>query len=82
MTVGTNQVVEVTLNSPANVYLVNAQGYKDYLNGNEFSYKGGYAADSPYRIRIPSSNRWYVIVDSGEEPISGIESSVKVKSAS
>ena len=77
MTVGVNQAAEVTLNCPANVYLVNAQGYKDYLNGNEFSYKGGYAADSPYRIPIPSSNHWYVIVDSGEGPVSGIDPALK-----
>ena len=74
-------VVEVTLNQSANAYLVNAQGYQNYLNGNEFSYQGGYTTQSPYRIRIPSSNHWYVIVDNGDGPISGIVSSAKVKRA-
>jgi hypothetical protein len=81
MTTGPNLVVEVTLNKAANAYLVNAQGYQNYLNGNEFSYRGGYATNSPYRIRIPSSNHWYLIVDNGDEPFGNIISSTKVKKA-
>lgn len=81
MTVGSNVVAEVTLNQAAYVYLVNAQGYQNYLSGGDFSYRGGYTTTSPYRIKIPSSNRWYVIVDNGSEPVTGITSSVKVKNA-
>lgn len=81
MTVGPNVVAEVTLNQAAYVYLVNAQGYQNYLSGGDFSYRGGYTTTSPYRIKIPSSNRWYVIVDNGSEPVTGITSSVKVKNA-
>ena len=81
MTTGPRLVAEVSLNRPANVYLVNGQAYQNYLNGKEFSYKGGYTADSIYRIPIPSSNHWYVIVDSGDEAITGLVSSAKVKNA-
>ena len=81
MTTGPNMVVEVMLSQPANAYLVNAQGYQNYLNGNDFKHYGGYAANSPYRIMIPSSNHWYVIIDNGDAPIAGITSSVKVKRA-
>lgn len=81
MTTGVNLVVEITLNHAAYAYLVNQQGYQYYLNGNEFSYHGGYTTESPYRIRIPSSNHWYVIVDNGDEPIGGLISSAKVKRA-
>lgn len=81
MTTGPILVAEVTLNKPANAYLVNAQGYQNYLSGNEFSYQGGCAANSPYRIRIPSSNHWYLIVDNGDEPFGNITSSVRVKNA-
>lgn len=79
MTTGPSLVVEVTLNHAANVYLVNAQGYQNYLNGAEFSYQGGYTTDKTYRIRIPSSNHWYIIVDNGDDPITGITASAKVK---
>ena len=81
MTTGPGIYVEVTINQPANVYLVNAQGYQKYLNGDEFKSSGGYASNSPYRIVIPSSNHWYVIVDNGDGPIAGITSSAKVKRA-
>lgn len=81
MTTGPNLVAEVTLNKAAYVYLVNAQGYQNYLNGSDFSYHGGYASQSPYRVRIPSSNRWYVVVDNGDEPIAGTTASAKVKNA-
>ena len=81
MTTGPNMVAEVTINRSANAYLVNAQGYQNYLNGNDFKYYGGYATSSPYCIVIPSSNHWYVIIDNGDGPIAGITSSVKVKRA-
>lgn len=81
MTTGPDIVVEVTLNKPANVYLVNSQGYQNYLNGNEFKSYGGYAESSPYLIWIPSSNHWYVIIDNGDDQISGITSSARVKRA-
>lgn len=81
MTTGPSMVAEVTLNKAANAFLVNAQGYQNYLNGNDFKYYGGYAANSPYYIFIPSSNHWYLIVDNGDGPIAGITSSVKVKRA-
>ncbi len=79
MTTGPQICVEVSLNYPANVYLVNSQGYQNYLNGGDFSYHGGYSSDLTYRIKIPSSNHWYVIVDSGNEPISTIVATAKVK---
>lgn len=81
MTTGPNMVVEVSISQPAYVYLVNAQGYQSYLNGDEFKSYGGYASSSPYRILIPSSNHWYVIVDNGDGPIASITSSAKVKRA-
>lgn len=81
MTTGPYLVVEVTLNHAAYVYLVNQQGYQNYLNGNEFSHHGGYTTESLFRIRIPSSNHWYVVVDNGDEPIAGLISSAKVKRA-
>lgn len=80
MTTGKPQIVEVTMSQPAYVYLVNAQAYQKYLEGKEFTYEGGRATDKTYRVVIPSSNHWYVIVDNGDDPIEGITSSVKVKS--
>ena len=80
MPIGANLVVEVTINRAANVYLVNAQAYQNYLAGKEFSYRGGYTTDLTSRLTIPTSNRWYIIVDNGDEPITGTTASAKVKS--
>ena len=79
MTTGPNIGVEVTLSQNAYAYLVNAKGYQDYLNGNNFSHSGGYASSSPYTIRIPSSNHWYVIIDNGDGSVAGITASARVK---
>ena len=79
MPIGTSIYAEVTINHSAYAYLVTAQSYQNYLEGKEFSYKGGFASNSPYKIPIPSSNHWYVIIDNGDESISGITSEVKVK---
>lgn len=72
-------VAEVTLNQAAYVYLVNQRDYQNYLNGDEFSYHGGYVTESPFCIEIPSSNHWYIVVDNGEKSIAGLTSSAKVK---
>ncbi|MBC8572077.1 DUF1883 domain-containing protein [Jingyaoa shaoxingensis] len=81
MTTGPSMVVEVTISPAGYAYLVNAQGYQNYLNGNDFKYYGVSGLSSSHRITIPSSNHWYVIVDNGDGPIAGITSSVKVKRA-
>lgn len=82
MPMQTGIFAEVTLNQAAYVYLVNAQGYQNYLAGKDFSCQGGFAASTPYRIRIPSANHWYVIVDNGDDSIAGITATVRVKTGS
>ena len=79
MPMGASLAVEVTLNKSAYAYLVNAQNYQNYISGKNFSYYGGYTTENPYRINIPSSNHWYVIIDNGDDVVTGITSSVKVK---
>lgn len=81
MTTGPDMVAEVVLNKAANVYLVNTQGYQNYLNGDDFKSYGGYTDGSPYCILIPTSNHWYIIIDNGDEPISDIKSSARVRRA-
>ncbi len=72
--------VEVELSSDAFVYLVNAQNYQNYFNGDDFRYYGGFANESPYAINIPSSGHWYVIIDNGDEALSVESTSTKIKS--
>ena len=58
------EIVEVTLRgSGANVLLVNSTNLSNYKAGRRTSYTGGLVTRSPYRMAIPGSGRWYVIVD-------------------
>lgn len=80
MPTGSPICVEVELSSSAFVYLVNAQNYQNYFNGDDFRYYGGFANETPYAIDIPSSGHWYVIIDNGDETLSVENTSTKIKS--
>lgn len=58
-------VVEVTLNHPANVQLLDAVNYGKYSQGQPFQYHGGHATDSPVQLAAPSAGRWHLVVDLG-----------------
>ena len=59
-------VVEVTLaGNAANVMLLDAANFQNYRQGNAYSYHGGYARTSPYRIPAPGPGRWHLVVDLG-----------------
>lgn len=77
---GPNIYVEVMLDSPANVYLVNPQNYQNYLNGDDFRFYGGFADKSSFYVDVPSSGHWYVIIDNGDETLSVENTSTKIKS--
>ncbi|MBN9122822.1 MAG: DUF1883 domain-containing protein [Planctomycetes bacterium] len=58
-------VVEVTLDHPANVQLLSAHEFEQYQQGKPFRYAGGYFRESPARISAPYPGRWHVVVDLG-----------------
>jgi hypothetical protein len=55
--------VEVTLSAGANVRLLDSTNLSRYRRGQQHRYYGGLARRSPARIPVPSSGRWYVVVD-------------------
>lgn len=60
----TGEIVEVTLSgSAANVRLMDSSNFSNYKNNRQHRYVGGLARQSPVRLRIPNSGRWYVAVD-------------------
>ena len=75
-TYGHTVVVEVTLNYSANVYLMSSEDYAKYRECDNFSYYGGRATQSPYRIKIPHSGSWHLVIDNGDEDMTGIITSV------
>lgn len=59
------QRVELTLNRPANVQLMDGQNYESYTSSRKYRYRGGYVESSPFTIMIPSSGTWHIAVDLG-----------------
>jgi hypothetical protein len=66
--VGSEDVVEVTLNGQANVMLLDTPNYERYRRGESFRYYGGLAKESPFQLAPPSRGRWHLVVDLGGFP--------------
>jgi len=62
---GPDDTIEVTLDHPANVQLLDQTNYDLYRRRQPYKYNGGYATQSPFRIRPPSKGRWHLVVDLG-----------------
>lgn len=56
---------KVTLDSQANVLLLDDSNFQNYRAGRAYSYFGGLAKRSPVVIRAPRSARWHLVVDLG-----------------
>lgn len=58
-------VVQVNLDAPANVMLMDYSNYDAYRNGRPFRYFGGHAKTTPVQIPAPGAGKWHVVVDLG-----------------
>ena len=58
-------VVEVELDSQANVMLMDDINFSSYRRGSTFRYHGGLAKRSPARLSAPHKGRWHLVVDLG-----------------
>lgn len=59
------EIVEVTLDSAANVKLMDSGNFSSYRGGRRHEYYGGHITRSPFRIAVPRSGHWHVAVDFG-----------------
>lgn len=55
--------VRVDLDTQANVLLLDPTNYYKYQSGLDFRYRGGLATWTPFRIPVPYSGSWYVVID-------------------
>lgn len=62
---GPDDLVEITLDSGANVQLMDEANFDNYRNGRQFHYYGGYVTTSPFSIRPPRQAHWHLVVDLG-----------------
>ena len=59
-------IVEVTLKgNAANVLLLDSSNYNNYKNGRRYKYYGGFVNSSPYRVVVPNTGRWFVVINLG-----------------
>lgn len=58
-------VVEVSLNSQANVMLLDPDNFSHYQQGTSYRYFGGHAEKTPVRLSPPHSGKWHVVVNLG-----------------
>ncbi|MGH7171768.1 MAG: DUF1883 domain-containing protein [Gemmataceae bacterium] len=69
MAVGPDDLIEITLNNPANILLLDPENYEHYRNNRPFLYaKGGYVKHSPFRLYAPSFGNWHLAIDLGGGP--------------
>ncbi len=60
-----NNAVQVTLNSQANVRLMDYSNFQAYKSGRQHRYYGGHVTRSPYVVRPPHAGHWYLAIDLG-----------------
>lgn len=62
---GPEDFVEVILDHPANVQLLDPTNYDLYQRRQPYKYVGGHAGAGRVRIRPPRKERWHLVVDLG-----------------
>jgi hypothetical protein len=63
-----NGSIQVSLDSPGNVYLMNGTEYKKYLEGDEFSALGGLVKARKKVIPSPGEGTWHLVIDNDNQP--------------
>ncbi len=61
-------VVEVSLDSQANVMLLDPHNFSNYRRGASYRYYGGHAEKTPVRLSPPHPGKWHVVVNLGGYP--------------
>jgi hypothetical protein len=64
---GSRDVVQVELQPPAYVRLVDDANYEAYREGKNYRYFGGLAEKSPANIKPPQQGHWHLCVDLGDK---------------
>jgi hypothetical protein len=60
---GRGDVITVSLDQQANVFLLDDVNYRSYKSGGRCEYVGGRAIRSPVRFSVPRDGNWYVAID-------------------
>ena len=63
--IGSNKRVEVDIDAPANVILLDANNFSKYKRGQSFQYIGGHSQPGQVKLATNMSAHWYVVIDLG-----------------
>lgn len=58
-------LLEVTLDSQANVRVMDSSNFSSFRSGRDHRCVGGLAKQSPVRLAVPRVGHWHVVVDLG-----------------
>jgi hypothetical protein len=76
--IASGSTVVVSLDTQANVLLLDQSNLSKYKRRDRVTFYGGLAEQSPVRIEVPRSGHWYVAIDLGGGS-GNIRSSVEVE---
>ena len=65
LSLGSDEVVEVSLDRQANVRLLDGPNYEHYKRGRRHNYHGGLVTQSPFRVVAPHPGHWHLVIDLG-----------------
>lgn len=65
ITASAGDTVVVSLDSQANVRLLDSINYSRYCRGERHEFYGGLARVSPFRLRVLGTGEWHVAIDLG-----------------
>ncbi|SES28973.1 DUF1883 domain-containing protein [Salipaludibacillus aurantiacus] len=60
-------MVSVELNRQAYVLLLDATNYERFKKGRHYQKYGGLAKSSPFKISVPSTGEWFVVLHLGKD---------------
>ena len=65
LNLSSGDIVEVTLDTQANVRLLDEANFAKYQRGDKHTYYGGLAKVSPIKIPTPHPGSWHLVIDLG-----------------
>ena len=71
------KILEVTLDQPAHVRVMDKDNYAFFKNRQSYSSIVSNVTNSPYRVKLPRTAHWFVVIDRDGEP-GAVTSSVKL----
>lgn len=72
-------VLVVTLSGPANVRLMDPENFASFEDGEKYDSHGSVARRAPYRVKVPRSGPWFLVIDLQGLPGRGVRHEVIVQ---